>query len=87
MVVELGNVLNDRAYLITSLTCLHNEGKGADISSHVLTVLVGLNGFVLEVVDGLAGQDALILLHSEVILYNIAHLIGTILATLTITLI
>ncbi len=58
VVVELGQILNSRADLIPALASFHEHGEYTDISSHILPVLSGLLGFILDERERLLTEDA-----------------------------
>ncbi len=57
VVVELSQILNSRADLIPALACFHEHGEYTDVCGHILTVLSGLLGFILDERERLLTED------------------------------
>jgi hypothetical protein len=58
VVVELSQILNSRADLVSALASFHKHGEYADVCSHILTVLSGLFGFILDERECLLAENA-----------------------------
>lgn len=58
VVVELSQILNSRADLVPALAGFHEHGEYANVGGHILTVLGGLFGFILDEGECLLAEDA-----------------------------